>query len=73
MKMTQKLANDLMDCLYCLACSANGRMPETEEEEAMAMDYVRETFLALCEGWEATTGEEWEVIEEEEEKPPNFS
>lgn len=29
MKMTQQLANDLMDCLCALAISANGRIPET--------------------------------------------
>lgn len=62
MKMTQNLANDLMDCLCALAVSANGRIPETEEEAAMCQDYAKGTFLRLCEEWEETTGEPWEVV-----------
>lgn len=62
MKITQVLANDLMDCLCALAVSANGRIPETEEEIAMCQAYAKETFLRLCEQWEEATGENWEVI-----------
>ena len=32
MRMTEKFANDLMDNLAALNISANGRLPETEEE-----------------------------------------
>lgn len=62
MKMTQQLANDLMDCLCALAISANGRTPETEEEIAMCQEYAQGVFLSLCEDWEETMGEAWEVI-----------
>ena len=70
MKMTQKLANDLMDCLCALAVSANGRIPETQEEIDMCQDYAKGTFLHLCEQWEEITGEPWEVIVTE---PPLLS
>lgn len=33
MKMTNKLANDLMDCLACVAVSANGGCPINERGE----------------------------------------
>lgn len=71
MKMTQKLANSLMDNLLALAISANGRLPDNEEEFEQAQDYAKATFLGLCGAWEEITGEEWEVIpdaEEEEER-----
>ena len=73
MKMTSKLANDLMDCLLALAISANGRMPN-EEEFALSKQYAQETFLRLCNEWEEVMEDEWEVvpvdesIEEEEEE-----
>ena len=62
MKMTQKLANELMDCLCALAISANGRIPETQEEIAMCQEYAQGTFLSLCEEGEETIGETWEVV-----------
>lgn len=61
MKMTQQLANDLMDCLCALAISANGRIPETQEEMTMCQEYAQGTFLSLCEDWEETMGEAWKV------------
>ena len=54
--MTQQLANDLMDCLCALAISANGRIPETQEDMAMCQEYAQGTFLSLCEDWEKTMG-----------------
>ena len=77
MKMTSKLANDLMDCLCALAISANGRMPN-EEELALSQQYAKETFLRLCNEWEEVMEDEWEVVpvdepieeEEEEEESP---
>ena len=62
MKMTQKLANDLMDCLCALAISANGRIPETDEEFEQCKQYAKDTFMTLCDQWEQVTGETWEVI-----------
>lgn len=62
MKMPQTLVNDLMDCLYTLAMCANGRAPETEEEKAMCQEYVKGTFLSLCEEWEETMEESWDVV-----------
>ena len=61
MRMTQKLANDLMDNLAALAISANGRIPETEEELQSCERYAKETFTRLCEEWEQTMGGTWEV------------
>ena len=61
MRMTQKLANDLMDNLAALAISANGRLPETEEEFQSCERYAKETFTRLCEEWEQTMGGTWEV------------
>ena len=65
MRMTQKLANDLMDSLAALAISANGRLPVSEEELQSCGRYARETFLRLCEEWEQTTGGTWEVTSDE--------
>lgn len=65
MKMTQKLANDLMDSLAALAISANGRLPVSEEELQSCGRYAKETFLRLCEEWEQTTGGTWEITPDE--------
>ena len=65
MRMTQKLANDLMDSLAALAISANGRLPVSEEELQSCGRYAKETFLRLCEEWEQTTGGTWEVTSDE--------
>ena len=65
MRMTQKLANDLMDSLAALAISANGRLPVTEEELQSCERYARETFLRLGEEWEDTIGGTWEVTLDE--------
>ena len=65
MRMTQKLANDLMDSLAALAISANGRLPETEEEIESCERYARKTFLRLSEEWEHTIGGTWEITSDE--------
>lgn len=65
MRMTQKLANDLMDSLAALAISANGRLPVSEEELQSCERYARETFLRLGEEWEDTIGGTWEVTLDE--------
>lgn len=61
MRMTEKLANDLMDNLAALDISANGRLPETEEELQSCERYAKATFLRLCEEWEQTMGGTWEI------------
>ena len=65
MRMTQKLANDLMDSLAALAISANGRLPVSEEELQSCGRYARETFLRLGEEWEQTMGGTWEITPDE--------
>ena len=62
MEMTQVLANALMDNLTALAISANGRIPETEEEIKSCERYAKKTFFRLCEEWEHTMGENWKFI-----------
>ena len=65
MRMTQKLANDLMDSLAALAISANGRLPVSEEELQSCGRYAKETFLRLCEEWEQIVGGTWEITPDE--------
>ncbi len=76
MKMTQKLANELMDCLTCLAISAldgvrideNGEpyVPDVLMESATT--YARNTFIELTDALAQNAGEEWEIIPTEEEE-----
>ena len=65
MRMTQKLADDLMDNLAALDISANGRLPVSEEELQSCGRYAKETFLRLCEEWEKTVGGTWEITSDE--------
>ena len=65
MRMTQKLANDLMDSLAALEISANGRLPVSEEELQSCGRYAKETFLRLCEEWEQIIGGTWEISPDE--------
>ena len=64
MVMTEKLANQLMDSLACVAISANG-IPETEEQFEKVSEYARNTFLSILCAWEELKGEEWEIKEAE--------
>ena len=76
MKMTQKLANDLMDCLTCLAISALDGVRIDENGEPYVPDvlmdaatsYARSTFINLTDSLAQDTGEEWEIIPSEEEE-----
>lgn len=69
MKMTQKLATDLMDILAAVAISANGGIsidengePDiTEEQIELVNEYSRNTFTTILKQWEETMGEEWEI------------
>ena len=65
MRMTEKLADDLMDNLASLAISANGRLPETEEELELCENYAKKTFIHLCREWEKTMEGTWEVVPNE--------
>ena len=62
MRMTNKLANQLMDDLACVIISANG-IPETKEEFDKVTEYARNTFVNLLTEWEELKGEEWEIEE----------
>ena len=62
MRMTEKLADDLMNNLASLAISANGYLPETEEELELCENYAKKTFIHLCEEWEKTMEGTWEVV-----------
>lgn len=71
MKITEKLANSLMDCLCCLAISAvtthkgADETPETMSKEHFeaAEAWARDTFVkTLCAEWEDFYDEEMEVV-----------
>lgn len=69
MKMTQKLAIDLMDILAAVAISANGGVsidengkPDiTNEQIELINEYSKNTFTTILKQWEETMGEEWEI------------
>lgn len=74
MKMTNKLANNLMDCLVCVAISANGGCPMDEhgkpclsKEQMEVIDtYAQDTFCSILGRWEDLMGEEWEIEDPDE-------
>lgn len=66
MKMTNKLATQLMDDLAMVAISANGTYPD-EEAVKLVEQYAREKFVEILTEWEETFGEKWEIEELEEE------
>lgn len=81
MVITQKLANELMDNLACLAMSALGTEEHVEswekdgeenipifEEEYIreVLDYARTKFVEICDEWERQMGESFVVIPNEE-------
>ena len=69
MIMTQKLANALMDDLFCLAISATGGAIQTddgeyhcsEEQIEYADKYARETFCSIADSWEELMDKKWSV------------
>ena len=71
MLMKEKLANNLMDALACVAISATGGIIQDEngnfnqEQMNFVEKYARETFCNILEAWEESTGKEWDIIEEE--------
>ena len=80
MTMTEKLANEIMDNLACLAISAMGTEGQIEgwekdegedvpifKEEYIrrVLDYSREKFVEICAEWEQEMGEKFRVIPNE--------
>ena len=71
MNMKEKLANQLMDALACVAISATGGIIKdangkfNQEQIDFAEKYARETFCNILEAWEESTGKEWDISEEE--------
>ena len=80
MTMTEKLANEIMDNLACLAISAMGTEGQIEgwekddgedvpifKEEYIrrVLDYSREKFVEICVEWEQEMGEDFLVIPNE--------
>ena len=68
MVMTEKLANELMDLLACVALSATGGVdPDNIDEKQVeyAQEYAKNTFFELLESWEELTGKEWDIEVEE--------
>ena len=80
MVMTEKLANEIMDNLACLAISAmgtegqiegwekgeNGDVPIFKEEYIRKfMDYARTKFVEICDEWEQEMGEAFQVVPNE--------
>ena len=69
MVMTEKLANQLMDCLACVAISATGGIIQNENDDfnqvqmKFAEEYARETFYNILEAWEESMEKEWEIVE----------
>ena len=67
MVMTEKLANELMDLLACVALSTGGVDPDNIDEEQVeyAQEYAKNTFCELLNAWEELTGKEWDIEVEE--------
>ena len=68
MVMTEKLANELMDVLACVALSATGGVdPDNIDEKQVeyAQEYAKNTFCELLNAWEELTGKEWDIEVEE--------
>ena len=67
MIMKEKLANQLMECLACVALSATGGIIRNEngdfnqEQIEFAEEYARETFCNILEVWEKSTEKKWYI------------
>lgn len=67
MIMTNKLANQLMETLMCVAISATGGAdPDNINLKQMeyADAYAKETFCDLLGAWEEVTGKKWRIEKE---------
>ena len=80
MVMTEKLANEIMDNLACLAISAMGTEGQIEgwekdegedvpifkeEYTRKVLTYAREKFVEICAEWEREMGETFQVVPNE--------
>lgn len=69
MIMTEKLANQLMDTLACVAISATGGAIQdanghfNQEQMEFAQEYARLTFCDILESWEKQMGKKWSIEE----------
>ena len=67
MVMTEKLANQFMDDLMCVAISATGGAIQdanghfNQEQMEFAQAYARQTFCDILEAWEDQMGKKWDI------------
>ena len=67
MVMTEKLANQLMDTLMCVAISATGGAIQdanghfNQEQMEFAQAYARQAFCDILEAWEDQMGKKWDI------------
>ena len=67
MVMTEKLANQLMDTLMCVAISATGGAIQdanghfNQEQMEFAQEYARQAFCDILGAWEEQMGKEWDI------------
>lgn len=67
MVMTEKLANQLMDTLMCVAISATGGAIQdanghfNQEQMEFAQEYARQAFCDILGAWEEQMGKEWNI------------
>lgn len=69
MIMEEKLANQLMECLACVAISATGGIIQNangdfnQRQIEFAEEYARQTFYEILEAWEESMEKEWNICE----------
>ena len=67
MVMTEKLANQLMDTLMCVAISATGGAIQdanghfNQEQMEFAQEYARQAFCDILGAWEEQMGKDWNI------------
>lgn len=67
MVMTEKLANQLMDTLACVAISATGGAIQdanghfSQEQMEFAQEYAKQAFCDILGAWEEQMGKEWSI------------
>lgn len=76
MIMAQKLANELTNCLYCLAISAYGEIAGNPDLPVTASEaceiWARVKFSELCDEWATFVGKEWRIVPDEEDKTTKY-
>lgn len=67
MIMTEKLADQLMQDLMCVAISATGGAVQdsnghfSQEQIDFAQEYAKQAFCDILEAWEKTVGKKWNI------------